>query len=67
MLNIHGDDGAYDYAARVDRIINELLRKHEISNAENHAGYESFLRTVETTLAIMRGEIPFRRREGDQR
>ena len=47
-------DQGYRYAARVDVILNEALQEHDIGKAENYAGYCSLLRTLDTTLTIMR-------------
>ena len=65
MLSIHGKGGGYDYASRVDTIIAELMQAHDIEENENNHGYRAFLRTIETTLHLMRSKIPPQRRASD--
>ena len=46
-------DQGYEYAARIDKIVDEALQSHDIENAENYHGYCSLIRTLGTSLAIM--------------
>lgn len=50
-------DAGYKYAAQMDEILADALAKHEISDLENHNGYRSLLRTIETSLTICRGAM----------
>ncbi|KKL05407.1 hypothetical protein LCGC14_2606300 [marine sediment metagenome] len=47
----------YAAAAKIDRIIDGQLQNHDPTDPDNKAGYEALIRTIHTTLNIIRREM----------
>ena len=44
----------YAVASKIDKLLNEALQAHEITDSDNHRGYETLIRTVKTSIITMR-------------
>ncbi len=50
----------YVDAARIDEILNEVLQRHNTSDQENRPGYHILIRTIHTSLNIIRPKVGLR-------
>lgn len=47
----------YRIAAQCDNIINEALQTFPIEDEENRLGYQALIRTLQTTLNVLKGKL----------
>lgn len=47
----------YKDAERIDEILNEVLQKHNCMDRENRPGYHILIRTIHTSLNIIRPQV----------
>ena len=52
-------EAAYEHAKDVDAMILRTVKMYESRNPNNAMGYLAFIRTVETTLVILKAETAF--------
>ena len=44
----------YAVASKIDKLLDEVLQAHEITNPDNRGGYEALIRTVKSSIIIMK-------------
>ncbi len=57
-LKILTSHDGYTIAAKIDKLFSETETAYDITAELNQAGYDALLRTVETTIRIMRKMQP---------
>ncbi len=53
-------DGYAD-AVKIDNILNKVLEKHDPDKDDNRFGYHALIRTIHTSLNIMRPQVGLRK------